>query len=546
MLDPPAAKGPARSRSPIPRPRRVTLTSFRALVLLAVALVSFLAFRSSHSPPPAPTVPRNLQLIQRRVVQPLRRGRALKIGLVGGSISASGESFGWKVVEWLNRNWPPTAKDREHELLQGAISASESGLASICLNTLFHHLPTAVEPPIDLLLVEFAYNDGGLAAAQPNEEGAETLAINRQANFERLFRTAMEWPVPVIVVEVSSYHGDIRLPGPGNNFFNSVGLDHAEVAAHYGVPVVDVSQLFHSWPDVDDLPSLFTDRGIHPNARGHNLIASLVIRELLFHISLSSPDEPLWGPSFPEYWSGPSWPVYGPSPAHGFPPVEWPPIPLEGPLPPLPAPRWQLGAGASSASWECVSSQIKHTTPRLQSSVISSATRGFTFRVDDSDGGIVSVSRPGYTTNETNAHVVFALGRHRTGPMALLYRRSWQPASGDALVWIDHDPAGVDLLPSPPSSFSSSDTPSAGGGAALSWPSSRASAPRCPPTPLRLRGHWTAKSTQMVLEEICAGEDAWSAPPDGGRVSFLHVVSVPGEGGEEARYFKTYGYAFSS
>ncbi|BGO95640.1 hypothetical protein NBRC10512_004315 [Rhodotorula toruloides] len=463
-------------------------------------------FRRSHPD----NAPRNLQLIQRRVVRKLQvREEPLVIGVAGGSISKMPSAYGEHLVAWLNRNY--AARRGPHKLVNAAIPASESGVSSICLNTLFGFRPTAhdsTEPPIDLLLVEFAYNDNALPVGR---EGNPEFEISRTANFERIFRTALSWPVPVIVVEVAGFAGDIRVATPNNWFFRSSGLDHALVAQHYSVPIVDFALQLYTYPDASDLPKFFVDSGIHPSPAGHNLIASLIAQELVFHLSLGSSDTPLVNLQLPNI-SGVSWSRLASSSVHGL-PSPTPSLEIASPLRPLPAPRWQLG---SSPSWDCVSSQIGPTVALLKKSVV--ASDGWEYGVDLSDGGQTrSGSRPGLTANSTGAHLVLRLTGDGDGRTALLYRRSWQE-SADALVWVDQNPDDV-----------------------AGW--EEREGPRCPPEPKLLQGSWDTPSTQMVIDEICASRRSWSGRIEAEKESFLHLLTVPARTGKAGTYFKSYGFA---
>ncbi|BGP11397.1 hypothetical protein JCM10049v2_007302 [Rhodotorula toruloides] len=488
------------------------------LLLSALLLVSLASLSTSTQPrllsqfrqPRQNDVPRNLQLLQQRVVRKLQeRQDPLTIGIAGGSISKMPSAYGDHLIAWLDRNYP--ARGGPHKLVNAAIPASESGVSSICLNTLFGFRPTAhdlTEPPIDLLLVEFAYNDNALPVGR---EGNPEFEISRTANFERIFRTALSWPVPVIVVEVAAFAGDIRVVKPNNMFFRSSGLDHALVAQHYSVPIVDFALQLYTYPDSDDLPKFFVDSGIHPSPAGHSLLASLIAQELIFHLSLGSSDTPLVTFQTPNI-SGVSWSRLASSSVHGL-PTPSRKFDTASPLRPLPPPRWQLG---TSPSWDCVSSQIRPTVELLKNSVV--ASEGWEYGVDLSDGGQTrSGSRPGLTANSTGAHLVLRLTGDSDGRTALLYRRSWQD-SADALVWVDQN---------------ADDS---------TGPEER-EGPRCPRQPKLLEGSWDTPSTQMVIDEICADTRSWSGRIEAEKESFLHVLTVPARTGKAGTYFKSYGFA---
>ncbi|GAA5985632.1 hypothetical protein JCM10908_007050 [Rhodotorula pacifica] len=497
-----------RSDTPFHRKRSSIFAALCAVAaLVVVASLSAVGYR--HQPGPA----RNFQLLQRTVVAKLKGGERLRIGIVGGSISAMPNAYGDHVVEWLNRNWP--AQDgRPHEVINMAIPGSESGVASICLGTFFGYRPSHdAVPPIDLLLVEFAYNDNGIL---PGSEGQTDFTISRTSNYERIFRTALSWPVPVMVVELVSYSGDVRRPPLRNSFLSSSGYSHAQVAQHYSVPVIDFAQAMYSWPQLDDLTGFYVDKGIHLSQAGHIFTASMITRELIFQLSVATnasssvidlakvhPDN-----------SGPSWPHLAAWNAQPF------SAPLEAPSPSaplsaMPEPRWQLGP---TPLWDCLSSQINHTKAALEQAAV--VQDGWEMMIDQSDGGRTrSVSRPGFTANATDSHLVYDLhGGGMNGPTALLYRRSWRE-SADALVWLDQD-------------RSSTGARSQNG-------------PSCPRAgPVRLRGTWPTPTTQMVLDEICGGAGEWSRKADSEKPTFLHVLTVaPDREEKEGKYFKSYGFA---
>lgn len=457
---------------------------------------------------------RNFQLLQRQVVQKLKAGQQIKIGIIGGSISAMPNAYGDHLIGWLNRNWP-TADGSEHEVINMAIPGSESGVSSICLGTFFKYNPFQdAVPPIDLLLIEFAYNDNGIL---PGSEGQTGLTISRTSNYERIFRTALAWPVPSIVVELVSYSGDARRPPLKNAFLSSSGYSHALVAQHYAVPIVDVAQTFYAWPHVEDITGFYVDKGIHLSQTGHIMTANLIAKELIFQLAVGTnasssvidlakvhPDN-----------SGPSWPHLAAWSAHHFSPPPEPPA-ADAHLAPLPPPRWQLGP---TPLWNCFSSQINHTKADLERSAV--VNTGFEMMIDQSDGGRTrSKSRPGFTANVTGSHLAYDLGKTGThGPTALLYRRSWRN-SADALVWIDQDRSTEGAT--------------------------KRTGPACPAEPVRLRGRWTTPTTQMVLDEICGGEKGWTARADPNKPSYLHVLTVePDLEPRNGTYFKSYGFASS-
>ncbi|GAA5871580.1 hypothetical protein JCM3774_006303 [Rhodotorula dairenensis] len=505
----PQLAAPARhSKTPVYR-RRSTLLAAVCAIAALVVVATLAAVRPGQRDAPA----RNFQLLQRRVVAKLKAGERLRIGIVGGSISAMPNAYGDHLIEWLNRNWP--AQDgREHEVVNMAIPGSESGVSSICLGTFFSYRPSHdVDPPIDLLLVEFAYNDNGIL---PGEEGQTEFTISRTANYERIFRTALSWPVPAMVIELVSYSGDVRRPPLGNSFLSSSGYSHALVAQHYSVPVIDFAQAMYSWPHLDDLTGFYVDKGIHLSQPGHILTASLIVRELITQLSIgtNASSSVIDLAKVHPANSGPSWPHLAAWAAQPFSPT--PEVPsATAPLTPLPQPRWQYGP---TPLWDCLSSQINHTKAALEEAAV--VQDGWEMMIDQSDGGRTrSVSRPGFTANATDSHLVYDLnGGGLHGPTALLYRRSWRE-SADALVWLDQDKSAAGAT-------------------------RREGGPSCPRSPARLYGTWSTPTTQMVLDEICGGDNEWSEPADPQKPTYLHVLTVEPElDANGGKYFKSYGFA---
>lgn len=454
-------------------------------------LLLLLLHHSTTASPP----PRNSQLLQ-RVASRLVRGDPIVLGIVGGSISAQRGGYGEQVVSWLNRNWPP--QEGEHKLLNGAVPASESSLAAVCLDTLLQ----GIRP--DLLLVEYAYNDASLA-----DEDSIRAAV------ESITRQALLGESAVVMLEFAGYshnRGHMELGQATNDFQNSVGNLHAQVGEYYSAPKVDVARYLYAFADAERLLN-FTD-GIHPNVEGHTLVATLVVQFLLDLVladpTTSTPDRVDWLHRLALTPNGPSWlhpppRTSSPHPAVSSPTLSRLPPAIWSSPSPLPLP------------WSCIISQIASTLPSLRLSAIR--TEGWTFGPDLSDGGpFRSGSRPGFRTlasgkEEEDAHLVFKLGRAKeVKRVALLYRRSWQ-ASGRARVWVDREGEAV-------------------GQGEGSGKCSR-----------ELGGQWKSQTTQMVLDVVCEeGEADWRSQQEdeGGKEEaelFLHVVA------RRREYFKVYGYA---
>lgn len=474
----------------------------RSVIVAAVLSTLFILLLLSQRPP-SPFPPRNLQL-QQQVVQRLVGGQALRLGILGGSISKQDGGYGAQLVDWLNRNWPPT--EGAHLLVNGAVAASESSLASVCFDTLLQQ--DGGSSHVDLLVVEYSYND----AASPDTARSAFETISRQS----LLRNSA-----VLSIEFAGYshnHGHMEPGKATNDFQNSVGNLHSEVASFYSVPIVDVARYFYAFADAERLVN-YTD-GIHPNLEGHTLVATLVIEELI-RLVASTAEGARWLLDKAVLATGPSW-LHPPLPTSFSDGSRYlpslPPLPsslspsVTSELSPLPPPAFSSADSPSSDTlkWSCAISQIFSTVRALQQSAI--VTQGFLYGHDESDGGpFRSRARPGFRTNSTigegedeEGHLIFALGRAADiKRVALLYRRSWQP-SGEAAVWVNQE------------------------GEASSGGSRLGVCER------KLDGQWSAGTTQMVLEVVCGeGEAEWRGEGD----MFLHVVA------RRKDYFKVYGYA---
>lgn len=222
---------------------------------------------------------RNLQLIQRQVVEPLRSGKAITIGITGGSISvARGHvGYGTQLVTWLNRYMPP--ETGRHSLINVAVGGSESGVSALCLNSMFGYNGTSQLPPIDLLLVEFGYNDASVPRADKTPDHLDETT-GPAANYEQIFRSVLAWPAAVMVVEFAAFNSI------HNNWWTvpklSAGGEHYRAAELYGVPVVDVAHLWYTLSGTTIIEKFFPE----PDP-GWSLFRCLTLPELSSNVFAS-------------------------------------------------------------------------------------------------------------------------------------------------------------------------------------------------------------------------------------------------------------------
>ncbi|KAM0790412.1 hypothetical protein ACM66B_003293 [Microbotryomycetes sp. NB124-2] len=529
------------STTPQTSPKRAR-TSWLALLGIALSLGLIIGLPSSHHAAAAMhllpaigqtrSLPRNSQLLQLKVAQRLKERLPLRVGVVGGSISAMEDPYADHVARWLNRNWP-AGDNSSHQVFNKAIPASESGSASLCLRSLFagdlDGEPSSAAP-IDLLLVEFAFNDYALPVG---DESVTEFVSSRTANYERIFRDALDWEVPSLVVEVSKFsEGDLH-SAPTNRFFESAAFDHAQVAQHYGVPIVDYARLLYTWPNVETLPELFKDQ-THPTQRGHDLIAGLVAQEILYHVALGTTGSIL--PPSPTRGSGPSWSSFTVASSRRF--VDTADMHVISPsqlapLSPLPSPRWYKG---HYSRWSCYSSQMPQTRRQLLNATVETDGWAIRFSADEPNIDEPSVRfKPGYRTNTFDARLSYKLGVETGGRSVLLHRRSWQ---GEVDVWAWVDQNAIAQLP-----LTLSNSTQEG-----SMEQLKDDTPRCPPTPRRLTRRWDARTTQMVLDQVCGGTAEWSHRAESGKDSYLHLVTVeaaelPADLSASRRLYEVFGFA---
>ncbi|KAG2422480.1 hypothetical protein HXX76_016004 [Chlamydomonas incerta] len=262
----------------------------------------------------------------RLLLQRIRRGEAVVVGGLGGSITAGqGVGLSWTrgwlghLAAWMNAAAPPLAAtaarcggaaagdtsvraaageagSREaltgadadggaapgrqlllrpaltrHVVHSGAVPGTQSSYVSACLA---QHLP----PAPDLVLVEFAVND-------PPAPSPAYADPSRRA-FERLLRKLLVLPSRPAVVLVNMYAHNAPAPdGSGCcKFWNNAERDFTELAAHYGLPSVSLKAAV--WADTAANTSgsealaagaLFNAGRYHPGPGGHVVAFELLL-----------------------------------------------------------------------------------------------------------------------------------------------------------------------------------------------------------------------------------------------------------------------------
>ncbi len=190
------------------------------------------------------------------------RGEPITIASIGGSItagaSASSEQNRWpnRAAAWWRERFPQT----EVRFINAGIGATGSDIGSHRLRR-----DVLVARP-DLVMIEFAVNDGGSRIA------GETL--------EGLLRQVLALPSCPAAVML------FTMDNQGNNRQK----EHTQVGQHYGVPMVSFRDAL--WPDVAAGKVAWTDieaDSVHPNDWGHHICAALVTH--LFDLAVESMPE---------------------------------------------------------------------------------------------------------------------------------------------------------------------------------------------------------------------------------------------------------------
>lgn len=186
-----------------------------------------------------------------RVLTKAREGKPIVVGVIGGSITQGAKAskpelkYGNQVAQWWRTNFP----NNKVEFVNAGIGATGSNYGALRVGR-----DLLAKNP-DFIVVEYAVNDGN------TKESAETL--------EGVIRQILKAPNHPAVVMVFMMNKD------GNNAQEW----HSKVGAHYQLPMVSFRDAL--WPEIkagklkwDDVEA---DQ-VHPNDRGHALVAEFVTR----------------------------------------------------------------------------------------------------------------------------------------------------------------------------------------------------------------------------------------------------------------------------
>lgn len=206
----------------------------------------------------------------KRVLQKAREGHRVKVGVLGGSVSAchgvhpspsfpQGDPAGPGCYTSLVDQWfSDTFPNSKHEFMNGAIGGMDSSYYAFCGT---HHIPADV----DLIILEFDVND------QPDDI--------YQNFFEQLLRVLTEFKSEPAIVILGAWS-----PLVGNDLgYADPQMVHLPISHYYDIPYISMKRLVwnHYLRFPESVARSFYQRDIlHPNARGHRILADLLIAYL--------------------------------------------------------------------------------------------------------------------------------------------------------------------------------------------------------------------------------------------------------------------------
>ncbi|MCM1283646.1 MAG: SGNH/GDSL hydrolase family protein [Muribaculaceae bacterium] len=191
-----------------------------------------------------------IQSVMRRA----KEGEALVIGFIGGSItqgslaSEPGLCYAARVFQWWAQTFPKSSFTYVNAGIGG--TTSQFGAARV-KEDLLRHRP-------DFVIVEFSVNDESTEHFKETYEGLVRQIYGAENK-------------PALLLVHNMYYDSGK----------TAQLVHGQIGRHYDVPCV--SMPYSIYPEVLSgriLPRELTEDNLHPNDRGHGLIASVICHAL--------------------------------------------------------------------------------------------------------------------------------------------------------------------------------------------------------------------------------------------------------------------------
>jgi hypothetical protein len=203
----------------------------------------------------------------RRVLDRARAGEAVRVAVIGGSISfgttvAEDEVYGRHVARWLEAAFPQARVS----FVNGAVRAVPSAFFRFCVDA-------QIGADADVVLWDFAVNDHDQEDSdiRPGAPFADRISPRGTAEDEEvLLRRVLALPSRPAVAMFQFTNFDWR--------FTNAGDAQTVLATYYDVPSIGVKHVLFNEPA---LRARVMADAIHLNAHGHRLAAALLVRYLL-------------------------------------------------------------------------------------------------------------------------------------------------------------------------------------------------------------------------------------------------------------------------
>ncbi|KAL1412111.1 hypothetical protein Q8F55_003110 [Vanrija albida] len=202
----------------------------------------------------------------RRLLDRARKGDDVKIGVLGGSVSAcrgvhpspeypEGDPNGPGCYPQLLRDWFAGAFPKSSvEVMNGAIGGMDSSYYAFCGT---HH----IDPDVDLIVLEFDVND------QPD-------AVF-QTFFDQLLRVLLEFRSQPAIVILGAWAPQVAQ----DVGYGDPQIVHLPLAHYYDIPYISLKRLIFNhytrFPE-STAQTFWLPDYLHPNARGHRLLSDLL------------------------------------------------------------------------------------------------------------------------------------------------------------------------------------------------------------------------------------------------------------------------------
>jgi len=216
----------------------------------------------------------------RRVVAEMIAGNKVEVAVLGGSISAGAIASRkmdpndpndvWSLVRLhLQNNVNP-----QIEFYNNARAATKSYITSLCIDRFLN--TTA-----DLVFVEFIANDGSEMDTQLQGP------LEKSRSYERFLRKIQRQPSNPAVVMMQMLVSEMAIPPEGKDgkpkraFYSTPEDTYGNLAQYYDIPSVSFRdalwQLGDNKRDGMSWDDFMAEDRLHPNDRGHRLMADMVI-----------------------------------------------------------------------------------------------------------------------------------------------------------------------------------------------------------------------------------------------------------------------------